>query len=531
MSSSSIEECQIDLNEDFSNDIEIYHQIMHLKEDLLPNNIYGPIFYKYYNYMEDKDNNSKETIFEKNLSKENNRLLQDLEEREQIDEVKINLYLILKKKCKYNGKYEKIIFGKFFEIKRLIIQKYEIRGKEIEFGPKEYCFIPKENFIIRYKGKKIEFGKNKMKIDEKEILNEKNFQKIHNLSNLDKEEKEYNQAKKLRKKSKNNFSDINAENDKIKKYSGLSIGALSNRNDNNSLSQFPINIDIDLNLNFSKISETSDNEIIGNKFFDEKNRYIYNFYRKEIDGVYTSHSDIILNTKNKVDLINSLDSLEETYKETNDIFSNIIFKNFDSEVIRDAFLLEVKTSMAELDKLLFQAKEMSKIVKNISEIELPNYVIGIICSFNSEQIRTQKNILKKKYREKSNETFIEHMIKIINENGLNVLFTIIKDEIISGYPLGTNDFQIVGENLTKRIDINYFNKKVCNGEYTPEELEQISKDYPYESLIFDITNTYYSFEKYKKLEKENNRLKDENKSQAKKIKELEEELKKYKKEQ
>ena len=127
--------------------------------------------------------------------------------------------------------------------------------------------------------------------------------------------------------------------------------------------------------------------------------------------------------------------------------------------------------MAELDKLLFQTKEISKIFKNSSSIELPNYVIDIICSFNSDQIRTQKAILNKKYKEKSNETFIEHMMKIIKDNGLNVLFSIIKDENISGYPLETNDFQIVEENLTKRIDINYFNKNVFNGEYKPEELE------------------------------------------------------------
>ena len=94
MSSSSIEEHQFDLNEVFSNEIENHDQIMHLKEDLLPNNIYEPIFFKYYNYMEDKVNNFKETNSEKKFSPENNPLYKDLEEREQLDKVKINLYLI-----------------------------------------------------------------------------------------------------------------------------------------------------------------------------------------------------------------------------------------------------------------------------------------------------------------------------------------------------------------------------------------------------------------------------------------------------
>ena len=101
------------------------------------------------------------------------------------------------------------------------------------------------------------------------------------------------------------------------------------------------------------------------------------------------------------------------------------------------------------------------------------------------------------------------MIKVIENNNLNVLLTVIINENISKYPLGKNDFDIEGENLTKRIDINYFNKMICHAEYNDKELEQICEEYPYESLNFDITNKNYSFNKFKILQKDYNILKND----------------------
>ena len=97
------------------------------------------------------------------------------------------------------------------------------------------------------------------------------------------------------------------------------------------------------------------------------------------------------------------------------------------------------------------------------------------------------------------------------------------------YPLGIDDFRIGGANLTKRIDIDYINKKICNNEYLPKELESVCEKYPYKSLSFDISdkscfiNNYTLLEKkydslqlnyqtilenYQKLKEENKKLKE-----------------------
>ena len=295
---------------------------------------------------------------------------------------------------------------------------------------------------------------------------------------------------------------------------------MEDKNDNKSLNQ--INPETDSNL--SKLSDTSDKEIRGEKYFDDKNRYIYSFYQREIDGVYTSFPQIKLKTKKQVNLMESLDSLlkDSSNTQQNDILNNIIFKNFDGDIIKAPFILEVKKSIGELNKLLIQAKEISKVVKNTSSVKLPNYFIGIICGFENSQVIGIKSILQKQYRKNNKELFIKHMIDIINNNDLKVIFAIIKNENISGYPLGKDDFNIEGENLTKRIDINYFNKLVCNGEYTPEELDKICENSQYESLRFDIANKKYLFERFRRLEKENEKLKKENE----KLKKENEKLKK-----
>ena len=97
-------------------------------------------------------------------------------------------------------------------------------------------------------------------------------------------------------------------------------------------------------------------------------------------------------------------------------------------------------------------------------------------------------------------------MKIINNSGIKVLISVIKDESIMDYPLGIDDFRISGANLTKRVDIDYINKKICNHEYIPEELEAICDKFPYKSLSFDISDKSCFFNIYKKLEKKYNSL-------------------------
>jgi len=227
--------------------------------------------------------------------------------------------------------------------------------------------------------------------------------------------------------------------------------------------------------------------------------------RKLMDYI---HPIINLNTKEKKDIISSLNLLlKGSYDNKNDLQSNIIFKNFDSDTIEGPFFLEVKKSLAELIKLLIQIKEISKIAQNIYSIQLPKFIIGIICSYNENQINTQISKLNYKYKKNSGEKFLEHVMKIIDNSGMNVLISAIKDESIMDYPLGKDDFRIVGANLTKRIDIDYINKKICNNEYLPKELEAICEKYPYKSLSFDISDKSCIYNNLKKLEKEFKSLK------------------------
>ena len=533
--SSSSSEIQNNLSgKSFSADSDTNERIIYLKERLLINNINKPNFVNYYNSMEEgniiKENKNQEIQMNVEL-KEYYDYIQKLE---QIDDIKINLFFILKLKCDYNNQYKNILFKRYIKTKRLVIQKYTIEDKKITFGPKEYSFIPvnnKDGDIFKYKGKEIQFiakgdkgKKDYIKIDNKEIMTEKIFQKKYNLDNLYEEEKEYKKA--LNKSNKSDKIDLNTDKKKDNPLEIKDEKISSNKIDNKALSQ----LTPELNSNYSRLSETSDKEIDGPKFFDENYRYIYKCYSKEIDGLYYTHPLINLYSNEKKDIIPSLNLLlNGAYDNKNDLQSNIILKNFDSDKIDGPFFLEVKKSLAELTKLLIQIKEISKIAQNIYPVQLPKYVIGIICSYNENQINTQIGNLNKEYKKNSDEKFLEHAMKIINNSGMNVLISVIKDESIMDYPLGIDDFRIGGANLTKRIDIYYINKKICNNEYLPKELEAVCEKYPYKSLSFDIAdkscfiNNYTLLEKkydslqlnyqailenYQKLKEENKKLKE-----------------------
>ena len=107
--------------------------------------------------------------------------------------------------------------------------------------------------------------------------------------------------------------------------------------------------------------------------------------------------------------------------------------------------------MAELNDLLNQIKNVSKILRNYNCLKLPIYIIGIICSFRKEQIELQKKILQYEYK---NEILYNHIIQIINDNKINVVIGVIKDEKILNCHLGKEDFDIGNKT---RIDINHMN--------------------------------------------------------------------------
>ena len=102
--SSSSSEIQNNLSgKSFSADSDTNKRIIYLKERLLINNINKPNFFNYYNSMEEgniiKENKNQEIQMNVEL-KEYYDYIQKLE---QIDDIKINLFFILKLKCDYNN--------------------------------------------------------------------------------------------------------------------------------------------------------------------------------------------------------------------------------------------------------------------------------------------------------------------------------------------------------------------------------------------------------------------------------------------
>ena len=103
--------------------------------------------------------------------------------------------------------------------------------------------------------------------------------------------------------------------------------------------------------NLSYKSKNSLKEFLGNTIYVKKEnyfmRYIYlDLYDKEIDGIYTKHNEINLNTKEIIDFNDLVKELNKPIinNDNNDLLAHIIFKNFAEEEIETNthFILEIK---------------------------------------------------------------------------------------------------------------------------------------------------------------------------------------------
>ena len=189
--------------------------------------------------------------------------------------------------------------------------------------------------------------------------------------------------------------------------------------------------------------------------------------------------------------------LDNKYNIENEIKSHIIYKNFDDPQINknEPFIIEVKKSIAELEDLLNQIKNISKIVKNLKNAEFPKYIIGIICSYNNNQIKFQQQLLNSKFQ---GESTLAHIMNIIENNNVNVVIGSIKDEQIFNYPLGKPDYDDIG--CKTRIDIHYMNTFMA--KLDNKKLDEIYNKYSkkYQSLTvtrslkqnYDILNNNYA---------------------------------------
>ena len=539
----------VSINKDFEPlDIDFHDidddedNIMRLKANLIINNIKRPNFdyYKILKMINPENEILSDFAEKKNMSLEAETISR-IDDKEQINEVKVNLFFILYNGCDYNDEYKEVIIDRYIKTKRLIIQDYSIKDDKIELGKKQYryikivnkndnlCFNDELDEIIvdQKKDKKDTKKEIRMRLNGKKLLSENEFTDQHkNITNI--------KDDLLLLNSKSGKKSLSVKNKKIK------MDDISSKEGINIIEFNTISKHSNDNLTNSSVSkelDDSEKEVKGERFYSENKRYIFiDLYSKEIDGIFTIHNKIYLGEAKK-DLkegLKDLLSAEKKNKIINDIQSHIIYKNFDDPYINEniPFILEIKKSMDFLISLLNQIKNISKVSGNLCDAQIPTTIIGIICRFSPKQIIEQQNFLELK---KENETLLDHIINIINRNKVRVVIGAIEDEKILGYPLGESDYNIEGANLKTRIDIFYMNNRFKNLD--DKVMAKIHTKYSqiYESITF-LPNSMQNFEnlfnKNKelelKLEKEKKKYEEleiKLKEKDEKIKELENQLK------
>ena len=503
----------LDLNDDF-----ILPNIDNKSEKIdLDKNLFKGPFKEFYNCLMEEGKLSNNNIDEWEKQYLENEAI--IEKDEQIDEVKMALFFVLYHDCKYNGKYNLFLNkARLIIPKRLVIQDYKIIENNIKFGKKRYLFIPSKSlnkyFSFQDNEKEIIVKKTKkdikMKIGGKFLQSSDDFISKHEkiINNIkDIKFKKFNNKTKSTENFKTQINEIKSMNDSDNK--SMTLTSLDNNSVNKAIS------DNAYSSSNSKKKDDSENELIGNTFYDDKSRYIFNDdYHKEIDGIFTEHEPITLIKGKKVCLLEGLeDLLLNKYDIKNGLQSHIIFKNFDEDQIKkdQSFILEVKKSMAELLDLLNQIKDISKISNNIKGITgddiFPKIIVGIICGFKEHQIKTQQELLNSKY--KNEGSLMDHIMKIIESNNVKVVIGVIKDEKICGYNLGIPDYHkdIMRET---RIDIFYMNGFLKNLE--EEKIKEIFArcSSQYNSLTYTITSGFNYEQKYNDVLKELEKSRSEN---------------------
>ena len=210
---------------------------------------------------------------------------------------------------------------------------------------------------------------------------------------------------------------------------------------------------------------------------------------------------------------NDLIDKQFVYNYNNDLKAHIIFKNFKEDKIKEntPFLLEIKKNF-KLYELMQQIKQDSKIIGNINlktdNISIPKYIIGVLCSYSEIGIAKELEALNKVHIN-SNIGELNHIKKIFEDNGINVVICMINDEKIGNYPLGEEDYEIKNEDIKYRVDISFMHMKIYNKEIDKELLSQIIEEnkQKYRSLTAEKE---YSYDEYKKIKDEKNALQKEN---------------------
>ena len=261
------------------------------------------------------------------------------------------------------------------------------------------------------------------------------------------------------------------------------------QNINNDTNNDIQNIIQKYNINTNKLISTNDSykeeyswDSLYVKCDNENNNDSQNFkryfflpkYEKEVDGIFSSHKDINLNIKNKV---NFPDFQDFIYNCKNDLQGHIIFKNFESDKIlaNEPIILEIKIGFSLFD-LMSQIKQISKIINNTSKqtisISLPKYVIGILCNYDENSVTREMEKLNIPYFNDKKQNQLQHAIKIIDKNKVNVVICVIKEEI-NGYTLQKEDYEIENDQIKYRVDLSYMFKKIKGMDIKEGKLKEL----------------------------------------------------------
>ena len=394
---------------------------------------------------------------------------------EQIDEVKYNIFMMMNNDCRLSDKYKNFIQNNNFILRRLIKQKYTIENKILIPGEKYYSFISKINspqdFKFNIENELIEIDTSRK---EKVI-------KINNIKQNYKNEEEFKDEFGINIEKKEKEIIIMKDKSVIDNQYDIK----TNEGENSVKS-------IKSNISYKK-NDSYEEGFAGYKYYDvdKSIRYLFfNDYKKEIDGVYTQHREINLNKKGliKIDFNNLYPN--DAYDNNNDLMANIIFKNFVQDKIEtDApFILEIKKSF-KLYELLQQIKQDAKILANLQDTSLPEYIIGILCNYpkNKNEFEREKQILNQNhYKDVNNISELSHIIKIINKFNIKVIVCVIKNEQINNYPLGIEDYNIEALNLKYRVDLEYMHNCIYNKEINEDILNDLKSEIKYRSITSQL---------------------------------------------
>ena len=419
------------------------------------------------------------------------------ESHEQISEVKYNIFMKIFNECKFDEtKYSSVIRAKdrTFNLRRLVVQDFNIiennGKKKISPGEKNYSFIPIDEDSAR--NCLFYLGKNVINV----AYSDENIKSliINNVKIKDFCKNYFEQKYNIEVTRK-----IKSQGGKSKK-SQIENNKIDNNNNNRKAVSLENNIKNDIqnfnqkyNININKLICSNDSykeEYSGDSLYvkcDNENNndsqklkryYFLAKYEKKVDGIFTSHKDINLNIKNKVNFPDF--QKDFIYNCKNDLEGHIIFKNFESDKIlaNEPIILEIKSDFSLFD-LMSQIKQTSKIINNTSKekisISLPRYVIGILCNYDANSATREMAKLNIPYFNDKEKNELEHAINIIDKNKINVVICVIKGEI-NGYSLEKEDYENESVEIKYRVDLSYMYKKIKGIDIDEEKLKELRNE-------------------------------------------------------